>query len=112
MKGLIDELGINTLVSAPLIGAIDTGVAYLSGDINSWGDAAIHFCISTFVSGLTLGTKRIAAKYQMPKISRGIPTAFNRFIEKSSYMIEKAIYHYGQKVDDAVAVTMIIFGVY
>ena len=112
LTGLVGGLGINTIISAPLVGAIDTLAAYFSGDISSWGDAALHFGISTFVSSLTLGTQRISAKYKNPQISRGNPTTFNRFLEKSAYLLEKGIYHYGQHVDDAVAATMIIFGVY
>ena len=112
LTGLVGGLGINTVISAPLVGVIDTLSAYFSGDISSWGEAAMHFGISTFVSSLTLGTQRISAKYKTPHISKGNPTAFNRFLEKSAYLLEKGLYHYGQNVDDAVAITMIIFGVY
>ena len=110
LTGFVGGLGINFLISAPLVGAINTGVAALTGEINSWKEAAQYFAVSTMISALTLGAQRVTSKFQNPKISRGLPTKFNRFLEKGLYIFEKMGYHYGKNADTAVGITMMIYG--
>ena len=111
LTGLIGGVGISAFASAPMIGAINTGVAYLSGDISSWKEAGKYFAASTFISFMTLGAKNVASKYKSPSIARDIPTKGNKIFEKLIYGIEKGFYHYGQHADESVALTMILLEV-
>ena len=110
LTGLIGVLGINFLVSAPLVGAINTGVAALTGEVSTWKEATQHFAVSTLLAALTLGGQRSTGQFKNPKISRGLPTKFNRFLEKGMYVFEKIGYHYGKNADTAVGVLMMIYG--
>jgi hypothetical protein len=113
LTGLIGASGMSLLLSAPLTGGINTGVAYLSGDIKTWTEAKQCFAISTFLSGLTLGSQKYAKFHtsKVPNISKGLNTPFNRAIEKTIYTIEKGLYAYGQNVDNAVALTMLAMNI-
>ena len=111
LTGLIGGAGVSAFISAPMVGAINTGVEYLSGDISSWKEAGEYFAISTLISFMTLGSKNVSSKYKNPSIVKDIPTRGNKIFEKVIYGIEKGLYHYGQNADESVAITMILLGV-
>ena len=111
LTGLIGGLGINFLISSPLVGGINTAVAVLSGDIKSWKEAGECFVISTMISLLTLGGQRVTSQFKNPIISRGLPTKFNRILEKITYTFLKIGYLYGESADIAVSLTLIIYEV-
>ena len=101
LTGLVGVAGINVLIAAPLIGAINTGVGIITDDVNNFKEGICYFGMSTIISGLTLGAVRCSLKYKNPTNVRGLPTKFNRLTENVSQSIQKGLYHYGQIIDKA-----------
>ena len=111
LTGLIGELGMSILISAPLVGAINTGVAYVSGDIDTWQEGLDHFLQSTLIAGLTLGSKNMSKR--IPKIGKvsGLNTKLNNFINKTVSIADSTLSVWGQYMDDTTSVLILTFGV-
>jgi hypothetical protein len=112
LTGLVGFLGINVLIAAPLIGAINTGVGIITDDVNSFKEGICYFGMSTIISGLTLGAARSASKYKNPTNARGLPTKFNRLTENVSQSFQKGLYYYGENADAAVGIIQFIYGLF
>jgi len=111
LTGFIGELGINFLISAPLIGIINTGVSYLSGDVKTWQQGLDYFLQSTIIAGLTLGSKNLSNKIPGFAKIADLDTPLNNFIGNTIEVIEKALYFLGQSADNATEILILIFGV-
>ena len=111
LTGLIGELGMSILISAPLVGVINTGVAYVSGDIDSWQQGLDHFLQSTLTAGLTLGSNNMAKR--IPKIGKvsGLNTKLNNFINKTVSIADSTLSVWGQYMDYTTSVLILTFGV-
>lgn len=86
---IIGELGMSILISAPLIGALNTGVSYLSGDINTWQQGLDHFLQSTLLAGLTLGSKNSSNKIPKNAKVSGLNTPLNNFVRNTIKVMNK-----------------------
>ncbi len=111
LTGVIGELGMSILISAPLIGALNTGVSYLSGDINTWQQGLDHFLQSTLLAGLTLGSKNLSNKIPKNTKVSGLNTPLNNFVRNTIKIMDKALYYCGQNVDNATEILILLFGV-
>ena len=111
LTGLIGELGMSFLISAPLVGALNTGVSYLSGDINTWQQGLDHFLQSTLLAALTLGSKNLSNK--IPKNAKvgDLNTPLNNFVRNTIKVMDKTLYYIGQNGDNATEVLILLFGV-
>lgn len=111
LTGFVGELGISIFISAPLVGAINTYVSYLSGDIATWQQGLDHFLQSTLIAGLTLGSKNLSNKIPKNAKVSDINTPLNNFVINTIKIIDKTLYFTGQNVDNATEILILLLGV-
>ncbi len=111
LTGVIGELGMSFLISAPLVGALNTGVSYLSGDINTWQQGIDHFLQSTLLASLTLGSKNLSNKIPIKAKVGDLNTPLNNFVRNTIKVMDKTLYYCDQNVDNATEILLLLFGV-
>ena len=104
LTGAAGGMGLSLFISAPLVGAINTYAAYMTGQISTFGEALGYFAFSTTLSFITLGIQKAASAYKTPVKVRGLNNTVNKLV----YGFEKTLYWIGESADFSVGLTVSI----